>query len=205
MSVDSSKPRNGNVSQREKWNQRYQGMDIEGAEAADVLSLYAHLLPSEGVALDLACGRGGNAVFLASRGLSCEAWDLSGVAVDKLNHFAAIKDLPLVAREVDVETFPPPPASFDVIVVSHFLYRPLFPHLVDALKPGGLLYYQTFIRQQVPGGSGPGNPDFLLRPNELLKAVPSLLVRAYREDALQGDLTLGVRNVALLVAQKVPK
>ena len=92
--------------------------------------------------------------------------------------------------------------SFDVIVVSYFLERDLFPALLFALNPGGLLFYETFIRDK-PEGTGPSNPEYLLEQNELLKRCDELVIRAYREEGQVGNIAKGVRNVAMLVGQKV--
>ncbi len=186
---------------RDKWDRRWREADAKPLPAA-VLGEYAHLLPARGDALDLACGQGGNALFLARRGLQTEAWDISEAAISRLSALAS--GLPLKAAVRDVEALPPAPASFDVIVVSHFLYRPLLASLAAALRPGGLIYYQTFTVERVPGSHGPRNPDYLLKPNELLDAFKRLRILAYREEGLAGDLARGVRNLAMLVARREP-
>ena len=184
---------------RNKWNQRWR--EAESApRPARVLSDYSHLLPKAGEALDLACGLGGNALFLAERGLDTQGWDISEEAVSRLESLAG--RLPLKAVVRDVEAVPPEPERFDVIVVSHFLYRPLFGPLAEALRPGGLLFYQTFTEEKTPGGAGPRNPDYLLRPNKLLDAFRGLRVLAYREEGTVGDRARGMRNEALLVARR---
>ncbi|HKH20378.1 MAG TPA: hypothetical protein VKB53_05725, partial [Gammaproteobacteria bacterium] len=71
-----------------KWNRRYLEVDVDTARSAQVLSDNVHLLPSTGQALDLACGLGGNALFLARLGFNVTAYDISTVAVDKLNIYA---------------------------------------------------------------------------------------------------------------------
>jgi len=186
---------------REKWNLRYQQTQMDAPpQPARVLSDFAHLLPDSGQALDLACGRGGNALFLAQRGLQVEAWDISEQALFGLQ--AIVGDLPLTASVRDVIAAPPAPATFDVIVVSHFLHRPLFGALSAALRPGGLLYYQTFTDERVAGAAGPRNPDYLLRSNELLRAFCELRVLDWREEGLVGDVSRGVRNIAMLVAMR---
>lgn len=162
-----------------------------------------HLLPTEGDALDLACGLGANALLLAARQLDTYAWDNSAVGLQKLAQFAAERSLSVTTLQRDVEQSPPPAHSFDVIVVSQFLYRPIFPALVAALKPGGVLFYQTFHQQKL-SSSGPGNPDFLLAPGELLTAFADLQVLFYREDAQVGDLQQGLRDCSYFVGRKSP-
>ncbi|MET0081068.1 MAG: methyltransferase domain-containing protein, partial [Candidatus Thiodiazotropha lotti] len=103
---------------RIKWDQRYADEE-KVARPAEVLLNNAHLLPKQGSALDLACGLGGNALFLASRGFVVEAWDLSAVAIQRLEQSARQQKLNnLHARVRDVENQPPSTEQFDVIVVS---------------------------------------------------------------------------------------
>jgi len=169
--------------------------------ASLVLSENKHLLPENGLALDLACGQGGNARLLAEMGLDVLAWDLSPVAIEQLNQFAKSNVLAIDAQVQDVLSSPPEPNSLDVLVVSFFLDRGLCPQLVDAVKPGGLVFYQTYCRDKV-NEQGPKNPDFLLSDNELLRLFSSMSLRVYREEALLGSHDQGWRNQALLVAEK---
>lgn len=184
---------------RLKWNQRY----TDAADAAlpiELLAEFSYLLPDRGDALDLACGRGGNALLLAKRGLDTRAWDISSVAIEQLQSRAA--DLPLSAEVRDVVALPPDPGSFDVICVGHFLDRPLCAHLIEALRPGGLLFYQTFSLERVDD-SGPGDGPFRLQVNELLSLFAPLTVRFYRDEGRVGDTRRGFRNRAQLIAQCV--
>lgn len=190
--------------QQEKWNQRYQDSELAGKplQAAQVLRDYQHLLPDIGTALDLACGRGGNALFLAQRGLHVSAWDIADVALQQLQQLATQQQLAITTQVRDVVQSPPPAAMFDVIVVSYFLERALFPALITALKPNGLLFYQTFTQEKCTE-QGPTNPDYLLAPNELLTLCAGLRVLVYREEGRVGDCRQGLRNEALIVAQSV--
>ncbi|WP_240905903.1 hypothetical protein [Thiorhodococcus mannitoliphagus] len=72
--------------------------------------------------------------------------------------------------------------------------------MAAALRPGGLLLYQTFSREAVTD-RGPSNPDYRLAPNELLRLFPGLIVRAYRDEGCVGDTRRGTRDIAFLVAQ----
>ena len=189
------------VSKAVVWDQRYTGAPVTAPMAAQVLRDYQHLLPTTGQALDLACGLGGNARLLAAAGLRVQAWDISAVAIEALNAAAVAGGLALSAKVRDIDAEPPEPRSFDVIVVSHYLQRDLAAPLMAALRPGGLLFYQTFTRERVDD-SGPRNPDFRLALNELLQLFDGLLLRAYREEGQLGDPTKGFRNEAMLVAQR---
>ena len=187
---------------REKWNARYKDTEILHSSAARVLTENLHLLPSQGKALDLACGSGANAILLARYGLETTAWDLSDVIIAKLQSYVKEMDLMVYAEVRDIEARPPEPGSFDVIVVTHYLERGLAPVLVQALNPGGLLYYQTFI-QDAAQSVGPRNPAFRLRPNELLNLFPTLRLLVYREEGSVGDVSRGFRNDAMFVGLKV--
>ena len=90
---------------------------------------------------------------------------------------------------MDLEGAPPPlgDAAYDVIVVTHYLHRPLFPSLLAALRPGGTLVYETFLRAQAARGR-PTNPDFLLEPGELRRLVAPLDVRGRSRGRLRGAI-----------------
>ena len=185
---------------RTKWNQRYAGPQ-RSPQPAFVLSEHQHLLPASGLALDLACGLGGNALALAAHGLDTHAWDISDQALMHLQRFAEDRQLHITTLERDCETQPPEPDRFDIIVVSHFLHRPSAAALAAALRLGGLLFYQTWSHAKV-SDNGPANPDFRLADNELPTLFPDLRIRVYREEANLGDTTRGFRDQALLVAQR---
>lgn len=186
---------------KKRWNNRYQGEDAGAQTAAEVLAWHTHLLPRQGHALDVASGLGGNAIHLARHGLKTEAWDISDVVVDSLNLYSSRYSLPLLARVRDVETSPPAPGTFDVITVSRFLHRPLCRHIAAALRPGGLLFYQTFTRTKVRG-LGPSNPEYLLGDGELLALFNTLQPLIYREERDLGNPDAGFRDQALLVAYR---
>lgn len=184
---------------RRKWDGRYAETSAGVAPPLEVLAENAHLLPHHGEALDLACGLGGSALFLARRGLSTRAWDISVVAIEALQRMAG--DLPLRAEVRDLSARPLPATAFDVICVGHFLDRDLCPEIAAALRPGGLLFYQTYSLERVDD-SGPGSERFRLARNELLRLFPGLIVRFYRDEGVVGDTRRGLRNRAQLVAQR---
>ena len=183
------------------WDARYRKQASEAPQPCPLLAAYAHLLPTQGRALDLACGRGGNALLLAAHGLETHAWDYSAVALGQLEGWAQQRGLVLHTQCRDVIAQPPLASSYDVIVVSRFLHRPLCPSLGQALRPGGLLFYQTFLQQRRDPHVGPHNPDFLLQEGELLRLFGGLRLRLYREEGLVGELHHGERNEAWLIAQ----
>lgn len=151
------------------------------------------LLPRTGAALDVASGRGRNAVWLARRGLDTLAIDRDRDVVNAVLAEARRLALPLRAEVMDLETGRPslPPDVFDVIAVVHYLHRPLFPHLKRALRPGGLLVYETFTRDQALRGK-PTNPAFLLEPGELRELVQPLQIVVEREGEFDGKMLASV-------------
>jgi len=190
-----------NGADREKWNRIYSTGSIDVPGAARVLADHAYLLPRSGTAVDLACGTGGNAILLADHGLETWAWDISDSAVEKLKEFTRDRNVNLMVQQRDVRSCPPDPDSYDVIVVSRFLDRGLMPHIINALRNEGLVFYQTFIKEKT-GSAGPRNPDYLLKENELLGFFQSLHIVFYVEEGTVGDAARGIRNEAMLIAQK---
>ncbi len=187
----------------DRWDERYRTA-VASTEPAQVLMENRHLLPQQGRVLDLACGLGTNSLFLAEQGLRVSAWDFSAVAIEKLRKTAKAGGLPVTAEVRDVTVQPPEPESFDAIIVTRFLDRPLVPHLIEALLPGGVIFYQTFVLEAVDKTIGPKDPVFRLAQNELLELFNPLRLLFYREEGRVGDISYGFRNEAMLVAQKNP-
>ena len=154
---------------------------------------HARILPSSGNALDVASGSGRNAFWLAARGLQTLAVDRSVTSVAEIRTAASELHLPLQAEVVDleVEGATLPVSAFDVVVVVHYLHRPLFPALKAALRPGGLLVYETFTRAQAQRGK-PTNPAFLLEPGELRTLVAPLEILFEREGDFEGKMLASV-------------
>lgn len=158
----------------------------------------ADLLPKNGKVLDVACGRGRHALLLAAAQFELVAIDNNPKVIDTLREAAAAANislqtelLDLEAGEVDLGT-----DRADVVLVFHYLHRPLFPTLIRALRPGGLLFYETFTVEQAQRGRRPSNPAFLLKLGELDELVKPLTVLRHREGEFEG------RCVASVVAQK---
>jgi SAM-dependent methyltransferase len=161
------------------------------------LTDHAQLLPHGGVALDVACGEGRHALWLAERTFATTALDRDEALVLRVAEEAARRGLRLQAQAADLEdgSFALAESVYDVIVVVHYLHRPLFPGLLAALRPGGVLVYETFTRAQAERGK-PTNPAFLLEPGELLERVRPLDVLDSREGEFDS------RMVASVVAQR---
>lgn len=188
------------MNDAQKWDQRYRDT-TDAAAPSWVLTHNKHLLPASGNALDLACGASGNGLLLAQQGLTTSVWDISATALKLQQQWALEQGVHLQAQRRDCEKLPPDPASFDVICVAHFLHRPGCASLSQALKPGGVLFYQTFCVNKL-ASTGPSRDEHLLQPGELLQLFADLQIRFYREDDHCGDLDQGERNRAFLVAQK---
>ncbi len=140
--------------------------------------------------LDLAAGRGRNALFLAHRGCRVRAIDRSSEALLGLAQAAEREALDVVTEARDVEADPTlPREAFAAVVVCRFLHRPLFPALRAALAPGGLLIYETFTVEHAPFGK-PTHPDHLLTPNELLHRFIDWRVLRYFEGVVDGRAAL---------------
>ncbi len=170
--------------------------------ACKLLTEHSYLLPEQGKALDLACGLGGNALMLAACGLSVEAWDISGIALQLLQNQARNRQLRIATRQANITPEMLQNPTFDVIVISRFLDRALCNAIMAGLKTGGLLFYQTFTRNKLDQ-AGPNNPDFLLASNELLRIFAPLMLVYYQEYARIGNLYCGDRNEAYFIGQKL--
>jgi len=185
-----------------KWNHFYNSQPPKRCyPVVQVLTENEFLLPATGTALDLACGIGANAIFLAEQGLAVTAWDISVVAIDKLTTYAVQQGLDINACQQNIVAESFIKCCFDVIVVSRFLDRTLSDAIIGALKPDGLLFYQTFTREKT-SPKPPNNPDYLLAENELLTLFSPLRVVFYRENASIGNQLRGLRNEAQFIGQK---
>ena len=152
-------------------------MQAHGTEPASPwVRRFAALVPA-GEVLDLACGHGRHAKLFAAAGHAVLAVDRDGAALATLN-------LPGIAtQQADLEGGNPWPfdaGRFAGIVVTNYLHRPLFPHIVDSLAPGGVLLIETFAQGNGQFGK-PSNPDFLLAPGELLAVAQNLRVLAFED------------------------
>lgn len=141
------------------------------------VSRYIDRIPAGGQVLDLACGGGRHTRLLREHGFPVTAVDIDTSRLGDLTNDPAVEVI-----EADLEGgggWPLASRNFAGIVVINYLHRPILADLVAAVAPGGALIYDTFAAGNERFGK-PRNPDFLLRPNELLQAVlPDLTVIAY--------------------------
>jgi SAM-dependent methyltransferase len=199
-------------SSQAEWDEKHRlaGEDAT-AEPAGILRELLPLLPM-GRALDLACGTGRNALFLAKKGRHVTAVDWSGTALDILEASARAEGTPvrrigqlgdsrgahragLESLRTDLEKTQLPESAFDLVLCVRYLQRTLFPQMVRALRPGGFVLYETYTQAQLEFAGGPRSPEHLLRQGELRDAFEGLRVLFYRE------LRAG-QGIASLAAQK---
>ena len=188
------------IDVRKKWDTAYKQKSLD-TEPCSVLKEFPHLLPKIGHALDLACGLAANAFFLSATGLEVDAVDISPVAIEGVNSKAIRENLSVKGIVKDVEADGLPDSQYKVIVVSNFLNRDLMPQIIDHLEVGGVLFYQTWIKNKV-ATIGPQNPRFLLDQGELLSHCRELNILYYREEGKVGDTRLGFRNQASIIATR---
>ncbi len=158
-----------------------------------------------GPVLDLACGRGRHARWLAAHGLRVVALDRDRAALRALAAEAEASALPIEPVRADAEHaagLPLRPACFGAIVVTRFLYRPLAPSLEALLRPAGLLLYETFTKKNRELGQVPANSSFLLDEGELPTLFPRLDVLCFEERFRPRPGGAGVEWVASLSARK---
>lgn len=168
--------------------------------AATLLQERRQLLPKGGRALDVAMGSGRNALFLARLGFQVVGIDISTEAVALCRQRAREQGLAVDAVLADLERFPLPREAFDLIINFYYLQRNLAPPMVAALRPGGILVFETYTLGQLQLGYGPRNADFLLRPGELRRMFQGLEELYYREGVI--DEGRGPKAVASLIGRK---
>jgi dihydroneopterin aldolase len=160
-----------------------------------------------GHALDVACGSGRNALYLAAQGFTVEAVDRDEEALASLAAAATqhgLTSLSIHAMELEDSAQPPaiPAARYDVVLGFFYLHRPLFPALVRALRPGGMLIYETFLIDNHLRYQHPRRKEFCLGHNELLNLAHDLRVLQYDEGARQDSPESNPIFTARLLAQK---
>jgi len=154
---------------QQRWNQRWRDKASQADRQADpwLQQIASMLVP--GRVLDVACGMGRNAVYLAERGFSVTAVDVSPVALDLLKAQVDKRGLDIDTRLIDLESQPLlPDGPFDLLLNIFYLHRPLLPDLLKRVAAGGMAVFRTFSCAG-PAQFGSVNPEFALRPGELLE------------------------------------
>ena len=139
------------------------------------ITRWAHLLPTGCRVLDVACGAGRHTRWLAAQGHRLTAVDRNAEALTGLAGMARV-----VCADIEDGPWPLPGERFDAVVVTHYLWRPLWPVLLDSLAEGGVLLYEAFAHGNASVGK-PSRPDFLLQPGELLERCLGLRVVGFED------------------------
>lgn len=161
---------------RVRWNQEYHKRTLRPFPPPDALLVaYAPVPPPDGprrIALDLAAGLCQNAMWLAEQGYQVNALDISHVALERGRAEMAMRNLRSINFiHADLDRTRLAPAVYDVVCCFRFLTRPLMPMLRDALKPGGLVIYQTFTVRRLEKRPD-SSRDYLLEHRELPSFFP---------------------------------
>jgi len=200
------------AANQKEWEEKHRASAESGvAEPATIVRELLPILPP-GPVLDLACGTGRHSLLLAAHHQPVTAIDWSSVALDVLTKNAEAQNLSagrdpngqlsvlpkselIFAVQADLDQIELPENYFAVVLCVQYLQRSLFPAIEKALRPGGILVFETFTKEQMNLQGGPKNPAYLLEPGELRTAFPKLRTLFYRELCAQ-------RGIASLIAQK---
>jgi SAM-dependent methyltransferase len=175
------------AAERDKWDKRYRAGAYE--ERTHPTALLAEWLPrlGTGSALDLACGAGRNALFLAANGYRVDALDISSVGLERGRHAAGPRQLAIrwLCADLDEPAEAALPAGpYDLIVWVRYIHRDLMPYLLARLSPGGTLLCEQHLATTDTAVAGPTNAAFRLEPGELVRSAPGLQVRHHYEGAI---------------------
>ncbi len=168
----------------------------DSATPSPWLQRWAHLLPAGATLLDLACGSGRHLRWLAGRGHRVTGIDRDATALSRSADLVASAGAELIEADVENGPWPCPGRSFEGVVVTNYLWRPLWPALLSSLAPGGVLIYETFAEGNQTVGK-PSRADFLLQPGELLVRCAGLRIVAYEAGFLEGPARFVQRVAAV--------
>jgi tellurite methyltransferase len=194
--------KNNSISSRQRWNERYANLSLQRqTEPARFVTACLSRLPGRGQALDVAAGAGRHTLALVRRGLSVDAVDISAQGLRLAQQ--RVRTIPLAPGQhvhfivADIERPWLPRRTYDVIVITRFLYRPLFPLLKACLTPGGWLIYETFLFEpKAKSNRRSMRREFLLEHEELKVAFSDFAILFYDEVKVDG------LPVAQLLARK---
>lgn len=190
----------------QRWDNLYGAVQDYPVPNSDLIR-YRALLPKQGLALDVACGLGADALYLAQQGFDVLAWDASSVAIKRLQKEAKAQDISISTSCVEITPSVFKRGRFDLVYVHRYLDRDIFPAIIESLKPGGVLFYQTFTQSTAAECSptiGPTNKAYRLATNELLSLCSTLTIKVFLEGFSADPKTnqIQARAQALIVATK---
>ena len=171
------------------WDERFrEGSYPENPDPSPVLERYVESFPG-GRALDVATGTGRNALFLAERGYEVDALDRSreGLKIARRNAEAHGVDANVNPIRADATEYEFPESTYDVVTVSFYRTLDRLDDIKEALRPGGVLFYQHHLRSSDPVDAGPSTDRYRFRSNELLRACLDLTVLRYDERRRESD------------------
>jgi tellurite methyltransferase len=173
---------------------------VEGGDPSAIVADALPLLQEPGIALDVACGAGRNALFLAERGWRVVGVDLSVEGLRRMGRRARGRGLSVLPVLGDAGRFEVRAGAFDLVVNTHFLLRAAFPLLRSSLRPGGLLLFETFSILELEELGGDVRREFTVERGELLRAFPDFEVILHEEGIFEREE--GERGLARLIARK---
>jgi len=153
----------------------------DDAPPSEWVRRWARLIPERGRVLDVACGRGRHARYLSGLGHEVVGVDRDPEARTVLE---GVRGVSVLVADIEGGPWPFEAAGFDAIVVTNYLHRPLFPRFLEALREPGVLVYETFAMGNERYGR-PGNPEFLLQPDELLERTRPLRPVAFEQGQVE--------------------
>lgn len=185
----------------EKWNKRYRdGAYAERTLPSAFLASWIERLPP-GRALDVACGAGRNALYLAAQGFEVDAVDISGEALGRARDTAQGSGLSVNWLQHDLDEPLALDGSYQLILIIRYVNLPLVRQLTASLAPGGYLVCEQHLVTEADV-IGPTNPSYRVKPGDLLDVVQPLQIHHF-EEALVPDPDGRTAALARLVAQRV--
>jgi len=186
--------------QADRWNEKYERESELWLEMKPrrLLVSFIDLIPKEGLALDAACGVGINAVYLARHGLKVFGFDISEYALRLARGMIKDQGYPIEFAVADLSLPWLPHDYFNVITNFHFLERAAIPVYIHALKPGGLILFDTFMARSKTVDS----PGYYLEPGELKHLFEGFEIIHYAESKLEPSRSHGERGAAQIIARK---
>jgi SAM-dependent methyltransferase len=165
---------------RDKWDRRYrEGSYLARVNPTQLLADWLPRLPV-GRALDVACGAGRNALFLAEAGYEVDAVDISAIALERARQSAAERDVEVNWLVTDLEEAPLPAHRYDVILMVRYVNHALVPKLLELLNDGGHFVCEQHLVTD-DDVAGPSSPAFRLQPGELKDLAGDTRVVHYHE------------------------